>query len=275
MNYGFYNFINQDGISPLPLIFYDIGVENRHNEIYYFDNKNRLNYDGYILQYTISGHGEYKTKDEKILLEKNMGFITEIPNNCIYSLPEDSDHWEYIYIHFGGYVAKQFYKEIVNVTGNVFTLPIDNSSLQLLFAEYNKLEHGMKYKRFQAGNFIYTLLTNLLREISSPHAYYENIEKAITWMNSNYSSDISLSELCESLNITQSHFSRQFRISTGISPIKYLTNIRLEHSMNLLATTDLEIEKIAAICGFGSGNYFSKVFRKRLGFSPSDYRTNH
>ncbi|MBE5937230.1 MAG: helix-turn-helix domain-containing protein [Lachnospiraceae bacterium] len=275
MNYGFYNFINHDGISPLPFIFYDTGVELRNDISYYFDNSNRMNYDGFIIQYTLSGYGEYNHDGEIIRLKENMGFITEIPNNCSYYFPKDSDHWKYIYVHFGGYVAKQLYDEIVAATGNTFSLPGDSSSLQLLFSEYNRIEQGMKYKRFQGGRFIYSLLTNLLCELSSPQTGYHNIEKAIEWMNANYSADISLAELCSGLNITQEHFSRQFSAVTGISPIKYLTNIRLEHAMTLLATTDFEIEKIAALCGFNSGNYFSKVFRKRLGFSPSDYRTNH
>lgn len=275
MNYGFYNFINQDGITPLPAVFYDTGVEYRHDPSYYFDNSDRLHYDGFIFQYTLSGYGEYESDGQKVLLHEDMAFITEVPNNCIYKLPSDSDHWKYIYIHFGGYVAKHLYDEIISIAGNVFTLSQDNPSIQLLFAEYNRIENGMKYKRLQAGNFIYSFLCSLINDISTPHIHNANIEKAITWMHMNYSRNVSLLELCDSLGVTQAHFSRQFQIAMGISPIKYLTNIRLEQAMRLLATTNYDIEKIAAHCGFSSGNYFSKVFRKRLGFTPSDYRLNH
>mgnify|MGYP007087038694 CR=1 FL=1 len=51
MIHNFYGFINHDSISPLPLILYDMGFELRQNEDYYFDNHNRENYDGYIIQF--------------------------------------------------------------------------------------------------------------------------------------------------------------------------------------------------------------------------------
>lgn len=48
MTHNFYGFINGDSIYPLPMVLYDMGFELRHNEKYYYDNYNRLNYDGYI-----------------------------------------------------------------------------------------------------------------------------------------------------------------------------------------------------------------------------------
>lgn len=276
MIHNFYGFINHDSISPLPLILYDMGFELRQNEDYYFDNHNRENYDGYIIQYTLSGYGIYETDEKKYTLNNNTGFITCIPNNCIYYLPTDNNNqWEYLYVHFGGSLAKQFYEEIVAVTGNVFSLPLNNPAIQLLINEYELLGHGRQYKRFEAGAFIYNMLTTLLREISSPASADGMISKAVNWIKSNYASDISLSELCEMLQITQSHFSRSFRREIGISPIEYLSNVRLEHAMQLLTTTNLSINEIAVLSGFSNGNYFAKAFKRKLGFTPSDYKRNH
>lgn len=199
-------------------------------------------------------------------LEKNTGFITCVPNDCKYYLSDDkNNHWEYIYIHFGGSLAGQFYEEILKITGNIFTLPLNNPAIQLLLREYELLEYGKQYKRFEAGVFIYTLLTTLLREISSPSSSYSHVTAAKSWINANYASDISLAELCEKLQITQSHLSCSFHKETGLSPIEYLSNVRLEKSIKLLATTELSINEIASLCGFANGNYFSKVFRKKLG----------
>ena len=88
-------------------------------------------------------------------LEKNTGFITCVPNDCKYYLPDDkNNHWEYIYIHFGGSLTGQFYEEILKITGNNFTLPLNNPAIQLLLREYELLECGKQYKRFEAGAFI-------------------------------------------------------------------------------------------------------------------------
>lgn len=276
MTHNFYGFINSDSIYPIPMVFHDMGVELRHNEDYYYDNHNRLNYDGYIVQYTISGYGIYETEDITYSLENNTGFITCVPNDCKYYLPADNNnHWEYIYIHFGGSLAKQFYEEILKITGNIFTLPISNPAIQLLLTEYKLLECGKQYERFEAGAFLYTFLTTLLREISSPSSSYSHVTAAKSWINSNYASDTSLAELCEMLQVSQSHLSRSFRKETGLSPIEYLSIVRLEHSIKLLVTTNLSINEIATLCGFSNSNYFSKVFRKKFGYTPSDYRKNH
>lgn len=276
LTHNLYVFINYDAISPLPMVLYDMGVELRHNENYYYDNSKRMNYDGYIIQYTFNGHGVYEDGENVYCLDTNKGFITSVPNNSKYYLPNHEDnYWEYIYVHFNGSVAKQFYEEIKKVSGNIFTLPFDNPAIQLWIDEYKLLEHGKQYKRFESGVFIYSFLAALLREISSPSTSSSQIADAVKQINTNYNSDISLAELSQSLGISPSQLSRLFHKEIGISPIEYLTNVRLEHSMQLLAMTNLGINEIASLCGFSNGNYFTKVFKKKLGFTPSNYRTNH
>ena len=71
MKYDFFAFINYDQITPLPATLYDMGVEYRQNDPYYFDNKNRLNYNGFLFQYTLSGHGIYEDDTGTHILEKN------------------------------------------------------------------------------------------------------------------------------------------------------------------------------------------------------------
>ncbi|MCI8308082.1 MAG: AraC family transcriptional regulator [Lachnospiraceae bacterium] len=276
MTHNFYGFINYDAISPLPMVLYDMGVELRQDENYYYDNSNRTNYDGYIIQYTLSGYGVYESEGSLYNLEKNKGFITCVPNNSKYYLPNQKDSsWEYIYVHFSGSVAGQFYDEIKRVSGNTFTLPFDNPAIQLLINEYELLEHGKQYRRFESGAFIYNFLTTLLREISAPGLSDSQITDAVNHINTNYNTDISLAELSKNLGITAPQLSRLFHKEIGINPIEYLTNVRLEHSMQLLTMTNLGINEIASLCGFANGNYFTKVFKRKLGFTPSQYRMNH
>ena len=276
MTHNFYGFINYDAISPLPMVLNDMGVELRQNENYYYNNIDRTNYDGYIFQYTLNGYGVYESDDNLYNLEKNKGFITCVPNHSKYYLPKhEGNYWEYIYVHFNGSVAGQLYDEIKNVSGEIFTLPLDNPAIQLLINEYELLEHGKQYRRFEAGAFMYNFLTTLLREISTPGSAGSLITDAVNQINTNYNTDISLSELSKNLGITPSQLSRLFLREIGISPIEYLTNVRLEHSMQLLTMTNLGINEIASLCGFANGNYFTKVFKKKLGFTPSKYRMNH
>ena len=58
----------------------------------------------------------------------------------------------------------------------------------------------------------------------------------------------------------------------GISPIRYLTKLRLEAAMNDLLNSDADLETVARRNGFAGGNYFCKVFRRVVGLSPTQYR---
>ena len=58
----------------------------------------------------------------------------------------------------------------------------------------------------------------------------------------------------------------------GVTPIHYLTKVRVRHGMHLLYDTSLPIDDIAQQCGFQNANYFAKVFRKYVNVSPTDFR---
>ena len=63
-----------------------------------------------------------------------------------------------------------------------------------------------------------------------------------------------------------------FREMLGTSPIDHLLNLRLEKGARRLRDGSESIIEIAVGCGFGDGNYFSKMFRRKFGVSPRDYR---
>lgn len=91
-------------------------------------------------------------------------------------------------------------------------------------------------------------------------------------MENNYASIRSIEEIADILNISFSHFTREFTKEIGTNPIKYLTNIRLTHSVKLLLETSLSIDNVASLCGFSNGNYFSKLFKKHMNMTPGRYR---
>jgi len=74
------------------------------------------------------------------------------------------------------------------------------------------------------------------------------------------------------IGISLPHLTRLFLKEQGMPPIQYLTQLRLEHALNLLLNTSLPIQEVAIACGFTCSNYFAKVFKKALQVSPSTYR---
>lgn len=101
------------------------------------------------------------------------------------------------------------------------------------------------------------------------------IEKAKQYIKENYSNyDISVDILCSKLHVSPTYFSTIFKKETCMNFVNYLTEVRLEEAVKLLNTTDYKTYMIAEKVGYPEANYFSYVFKKKFGVSPSKYRKN-
>lgn len=85
-------------------------------------------------------------------------------------------------------------------------------------------------------------------------------------------SSLSVDDICSYLGVGATYFSSVFKKDTGLSFVSYLTNIRMEEAQRLLDTTDEKSYVIAGMVGYDEPNYFSYVFKKQFGVSPSKYR---
>ena len=102
------------------------------------------------------------------------------------------------------------------------------------------------------------------------------VEKARGYIAEHYkNSDLSVDMVCSYLNVSAAYFSTLFKRETGMTFVMYLTKIRMEHAINLLETTDQKTYMIAEEVGYTEPNYFSYVFKKKYGISPSRYRTSN
>ena len=84
--------------------------------------------------------------------------------------------------------------------------------------------------------------------------------------------NVSIDSIARSYGITASHFIRYFKSNYGITPNEYRQNYRMLQAMNLIKMTNLSIQDIANQCGFCDPLYFSRIFKKRVGISPLQYR---
>lgn len=84
--------------------------------------------------------------------------------------------------------------------------------------------------------------------------------------------DIQLSDLANLLGLSQFHFSRLFKQSTGVPPYQYVLQQRVERAKQLLKTTKLSVMDIALLCGFSSHSHLGKWFRQCTGMTPREFR---
>ncbi len=83
---------------------------------------------------------------------------------------------------------------------------------------------------------------------------------------------IDMEELAVELNVGYSWFRQMFRHHTGLSPHQYYLQLRLHRAQSLLRSTDTSVKSIASLMGFESPYYFSRLFKKKTGKSPSQWR---
>ena len=99
------------------------------------------------------------------------------------------------------------------------------------------------------------------------------IQKAKEYIMENYQDpDLSVEKICRQLHLSPAYFSTMFKKETGQAYIAYLTQVRLDKAGELLNKTDDKTYVIAAKVGYQEQNYFSYVFKKRFGISPTKFR---
>ena len=101
------------------------------------------------------------------------------------------------------------------------------------------------------------------------------MEKAKQYIMDNYQDpDLSVEQICRYLHMSPAYFSTMFKKATGQTYVAYLTEIRLNKAVELLNMTDDKTYVIASKVGYQEQNYFSYVFKKRFGVSPTKFRGN-
>ena len=98
------------------------------------------------------------------------------------------------------------------------------------------------------------------------------IARAKAFLEDNYKKDISLDDVSRTVDISPYYFSKLFKEQTGENFVEYLTNIRIENAKKLLQNCDLSIKNICADTGYSDPNYFSRIFKKLVGVTPTEYR---
>ncbi|MCH5184841.1 MAG: helix-turn-helix domain-containing protein [Oscillospiraceae bacterium] len=100
----------------------------------------------------------------------------------------------------------------------------------------------------------------------------ELLEMAKEYMDNNYKREIALADVAKYVYLSESYFAHAFKEEFGISPKRYLLNIRVEASKHLLADTDMKISDIALSVGFSSQQRYNDIFRKFENITPLKYR---
>ena len=98
------------------------------------------------------------------------------------------------------------------------------------------------------------------------------IEQAVAYIEEHYHQQITLDELSATVQLSPAHLSRTFKQKTGVGIVDFIHRLRCEEACRKLRLTDLPISRIAMSVGYDELAYFSRCFRKQIGYAPRAYR---
>lgn len=229
-----------------------------------------------ILQFVVSGHGGFHLEGHGFYTIKK-GSIFYLPKGELVSYwPNSSDPYEYYYLAFDVLERDDFFKQI----GFSLENPVANTEDERIFDAIKNVYDGFKLQS-TAGCFnalseiykIFSLLTKQNNKPQSPSFVGTNsyMERAIVFINNNYGDDLNVNSIADELNLNRSYFSVMFKKYTGVSPLQYLTELRVAQACKLLAM-DKTVTEVALLTGFNSPTTFGVHFKALVKMTPLEYK---
>lgn len=161
-------------------------------------------------------------------------------------------------------------ESIAKVRPLLKTLTCENDSFYsliklLIILHELSIDKGMR--ELSTGQFA----ANVMHQHSSD----ESLGRVMDYLSRHYSEVIRLSEVAEMVNMSESSFCRFFKQHTSKSFIDFLTDIRLGAASRALIDSSLSIAEIGYDCGFNNLSNFNRIFKKKKGVTPSEFRNNY
>ena len=216
----------------------------------------------WLLHYVVSGFGKFEREGETYHLGPGDVFVIP-PHLETYYEADWEQPWHYIWIGFtaGDELPEILDQPVIRCAG-VGTIFED-------MVRCGKMENGRT--AFLCAK-IWELFSVLLECGKTEEGY---IKKALSFINAEYVRDITIKEVAEQLGLDRSYFSTIFKEEMGISPQKYLMNLRLEKAAELMLIYGEKPSTAGISVGYPDLYHFSKMFKKHFGLSPRQYQKKY
>jgi AraC-like DNA-binding protein len=213
----------------------------------------------WLLHYVASGCGIFVRDGVTYHVGEGDIFVIR-PFEETYYEADENDPWKYIWV---GFTSDSLVDE-------VFTEPI------ITLSGAGKIFRDMKYcSELENGRsaFLASRIWELIaRKLDMRSAKMSHVEKALSFMNSEYGNGITVSAVARHLNLDRTYFSALFKAETGASPVDYLSDLKLNKAAELMSVYGKSPTTAAISSGYPDYCHFSRAFKKKFGVSPRKFR---
>ena len=241
----------------------------RRNPDRHYTNSSRA---FYALIYYLSGGHRFDFADRSF--ETKPGDLVWLPRGASYSntcLEEETAYYQLDFMLPGGESEIIAPIEPMHLTGE--KTEFFRQQLQA-FETLMDVQQNASNSAFRRA-ILYNMLGELLRYREQDRwsqAGAERLEASLQWMKQHFTEDFLVEELAKKSGLELSYFEKLFRRCTGMPPVAYRNQLRMEEAKRLLGDGSLSLEQVALRVGFTDVSYFSKLFRRLEEIPPGQYR---
>lgn len=248
---------------------------------YHFRQRTKEEASQYVLIYCTEGEGWFELDHQ----------IQRVTTNQVFILPKGQAHrygckkahsWTIYWIHFDGTLAGTFAE---GFDKPLQILPEKDSRIEerlRLFEEIfstlkngysrNNLEFSSSTLMYFLGSLKYLSAYRSADQTETTSKQRDVVDEAIHFMRENIRKRLNLKDIADYVGYSSSHFSALFQQKTGYSPINYFNHLKIQEACHFLDFSEMKVNQISMLIGFEDPFYFSRIFTKTMGDSPSDYR---
>jgi AraC-like DNA-binding protein len=235
----------------------------------------------YKFHYILEGKGIFEINGQRYQLGKGQGFLVS-PNTICYYEADAQEPWTYCWIGFDGIKATSLLRQAqLSDESPIYTWEKGE------FFE-NSIEQMEQSKTMQAGRelkltgLLYLWISVMidcrgseLKPIAKENSKEQYIAQVVHFIEVNYANKITIQSIAQFVGLQRSYLSSLFKEVIGISLQDYLISYRIRKACELLSGTSLLVGDIARSVGYEDPLLFSKMFKKSMLLSPTQYRTKH
>ena len=239
----------------------------------------QVNLDHVLVHFVTEGKGRFFSDAGVYELTSGDSFFI-FPDEIAGYISDELQPWTYMWLALRGSYVKALLSEI----GISSSSPISRTArIPELTSRYRKIyqafERGRLSCDMEAGGLARILLAHYMDDqlgnsaSNSKPMIHQQIDQLVRWMNTSYMEPLSIEAMAAQLGYHRTYLARMFHQYMGVSPMQYLTALRLERAAILLQSSQsFTVEEIASLVGYKDPLYFSKLFKQKYGLSPSIYK---
>lgn len=228
--------------------------------------------DTYKLFYITGGHCRIFVDKAEFNILKHESFLV-FPNSKVVIVPSKSDPLSFCWVEFGGLTAKSMLARTSFTKTYPFVGKIKVKNFSKLF-EITDSGLVPSYARYRAGAKVLILLSYYMEHFPQ-HSSRNNayVVSATNYIEQNLSnSKLCVYDVANHVKLDRTYLYKLFKDEIGLSIIEYINKSRISRAEVLLANKRTSVKDIAISVGFTDPLYFSRVFKKHNGMTPTEYR---